>query len=231
MPTYALAHEASAMPLPAPLSFVEAAGPAGNGADRVEQRLLHEPPAARRSLLVHGGASGIGTTAIQLASNWGATVYATAGTDEKCRLCESLGAKRAINYRTEDFETVLRDAGGVDVVLDMVGKPYFEKNLTILKDLGRLSYIAFLQGSRIEGDFTRLMLKRISVSGSTLRIRTDAHKGMLAAEAVKHVWPWIAAGKFKPEVSGVFTLAEADAAHAKMEAADHSGKIILQIVP
>ena len=219
------------MPLPAPLTFVEAAG-LPETVLTVWNNVFHmsklQPGEA---FLVHGGASGIGTTAIQLASNWGATVYATAGTDEKCRLCESLGAKRAINYRTEDFETVLRDAGGVDVVLDMVGKPYFEKNLTILKDLGRLTYIAFLQGSRIEGDFTRLMLKRISVSGSTLRIRTDAHKGMLAAEAVKHVWPWIAAGKFKPEVSGVFTLAEADAAHAKMEAADHSGKIILQIAP
>ena len=228
---YALAHEGSAMPLPAPLSFVEAAGLPETVLTVWNNVFFMSRLQPGEAFLVHGGASGIGTTAIQLASNWGATVYATAGTDEKCRLCESLGAKRAINYRTEDFETVLRDAGGVDVVLDMVGKPYFEKNLTILKDLGRLSYIAFLQGSRIEGDFTRLMLKRISVSGSTLRIRTDAHKGMLAAEAVKHAWPWIAAGKFKPEVSGVFTLAEADAAHAKMEAADHSGKIILQIVP
>lgn len=228
---YALAHEGSAMPLPTPLTFIEAAG-LPETVLTVWNNVFHMAQLKPgEAFLVHGGASGIGTTAIQLATNWGATVYATAGTDEKCRLCESLGAKRAINYRTEDFETVLRDAGGVDVVLDMVGKPYFEKNLTILKDLGRLTYIAFLQGSRIEGDFTRLMLKRISVSGSTLRIRTDAHKGMLAAEAVKNVWPWIAAGKFKPEVSGVFTLAEADAAHAKMEAADHSGKIILQIVP
>jgi putative PIG3 family NAD(P)H quinone oxidoreductase len=228
---YALAHEGSAMPLPAPLTFVEAAGLPETVLTVWNNVFYMAQLKPGEAFLVHGGASGIGTTAIQLASNWGATVYATAGTDEKCRLCESLGAKRAINYRTEDFETVLREAGGVDVVLDMVGKPYFEKNLSILKDLGRLSYIAFLQGSRIEGDFTRLMLKRISVSGSTLRIRTDAHKGMLAAEAVNHVWPWIAAGKFKPEVSGVFTLAEAESAHAKMGAADHAGKIILQIVP
>ena len=228
---YALAHEGSVMPLPEPLSFVEAAGLPETVLTVWNNVFYMSRLQPGESLLIHGGASGIGTTAIQLASAWGATVYATAGTDEKCRLCESLGAKRAINYRTEDFETVLRDAGGVDVVLDMVGKPYFEKNLTILKDLGRLSYIAFLQGSRIEGDFTRLMLKRISISGSTLRIRTDAHKGMLAAEAVKHAWPWIAEGRFKPMVSGVFPLAEADAAHAKMEAADHAGKIILQIVP
>lgn len=228
---YTIAHEGSAMPLPTPLSFVEAAGLPETVLTVWNNVFYMSRLQPGETLLIHGGASGIGTTAIQLASAWGATVYATAGTDEKCRLCESLGAKRAINYRTEDFETVLRDAGGVDVVLDMVGKPYFEKNLTILKDLGRLSYIAFLQGSRIEGDFTRLMLKRISISGSTLRIRTDAHKGMLAAEAVKNAWPWIAEGRFKPMVSGVFPLAEADAAHAKMEAADHAGKIILQIVP
>lgn len=228
---YAIAHEGSAMPLPEPLSFVEAAGLPETMLTVWNNVFYMSRLQPGEAFLVHGGASGIGTTAIQLASAWGATVYATAGTDEKCRLCESLGAKQAINYRTDDFETVLRDAGGVDVILDMVGKPYFEKNLTILKDLGRLSYIAFLQGSRIEGDFTRLMLKRISVSGSTLRIRTDAHKGMLAAEVVKHAWPWIAQGKFKPLVSGVFPLAEAEAAHAKMESADHAGKIILQIVP
>jgi len=228
---YAVAHEGSTMPLPAPLSFIEAAGlpetvlTVWNNVFHMSQLKPGE------TLLIHGGASGIGTTAIQLATAWGATVYATAGTDEKCRLCESLGAKRAINYRTEDFETVLRDEGGVDVVLDMVGKPYFEKNLTILKDLGRLSYIAFLQGSRIEGDFTRLMMKRIQISGSTLRIRTNEHKAMLAAGAVKNAWPWIASGKFKPLVSAVFTLAEVDAAHAKMEATDHAGKIILQVMP
>ncbi len=228
---FAVAHEGSTMPLPAPLSFVEAAG-LPETVLTVWNNVFHMAQLKPgESLLIHGGASGIGTTAIQLARAWGATVYATAGTDEKCRLCESLGARQAINYRTEDFETVLRDAGGVDVVLDMVGKPYFEKNLTILKDLGRLTYIAFLQGSRIEGDLTRLMLKRISVSGSTLRIRTNEHKAMLAAGAVKHAWPWIAAGKFKPLVSGVFTLAEADAAHAKMEATDHTGKIILQVAP
>ena len=227
---YALAHEGSAMPLPAPLTYVEAAGlpetvlTVWNNVFHMSQLKPGE------AFLVHGGGSGIGTTAIQLAKAWGATVYATAGTEEKCRLCESLGAKRAINYKTEDFEAIVRDAGGVDVVLDMVGKPYFEKNLTILNDLGRLSYIAFLQGSRIEGDLTRLMLKRISVSGSTLRIRTDAHKAMLAEGVVKHVWPWIADGRFRPQVSGVFPLAEADAAHAKMETADHAGKIILQVV-
>lgn len=226
---FALAHEGSVMPLPESLTFVEAAG-IPETVLTVWNNVFHMAQLKPgEAFLVHGGASGIGTTAIQLASAWGATVYATAGTEEKRRLCESLGAKRAINYRTDDFETVLRDAGGVDVILDMVGKPYFEKNLTILKDLGRLTYIAFLQGSRIEGDFTRLMLKRISVSGSTLRIRSDAHKAMLASAVVEHVWPWIADGRFRPQVSAVFPLAEAEAAHAKMESADHAGKIILQV--
>lgn len=226
---YAIAHEGSAMPIPEPLTYVEAAG-LPETVLTVWNNVFHMAQLKPgETFLVHGGGSGIGTTAIQLANNWGATVYATAGTEDKCRLCESIGAKRAINYKTEDFEAILRDEG-VDVVLDMVGKPYFEKNLTILKDLGRLTYIAFLQGSRIEGDFTRLMLKRISISGSTLRIRTDAHKGMLAAAVVENVWPWIKAGKFRPQVSAVFPLAEADAAHAKMETSDHAGKIILQVV-
>jgi NADPH2:quinone reductase len=227
---YALAHEGSAMPLPESLSFVEAAG-LPETVLTVWNNVFHMAQLKPgEAFLVHGGASGIGTTAIQLATNWGATVYATAGTEEKRQLCETLGAKRAINYRTEDFETILRDEGGVDVILDMVGKPYFEKNLTVLKDLGRLTYIAFLQGSRIEGDFTRLMLKRISISGSTLRIRTDAHKAMLAAAVVENVWPWIADGRFRPQVSAVFPLAEAEAAHAKMETSDHAGKIILQVI-
>jgi NADPH2:quinone reductase len=227
---YAVAHEGSTMPIPEPLGFTEAAG-LPETVLTVWNNVFHMAQLKPgETLLIHGGASGIGTTAIQLAAAWGAKVYATAGTDEKCRLCESLGATRGINYRTEDFEAVMRDAGGVDVVLDMVGKPYFEKNLTILKDLGRLSYIAFLQGSRIEGDLTKLMMKRISIFGSTLRIRTNEHKAMLAEGAVKNAWPWIKAGKFKPLVSAVFPLAEADAAHAKMESSDHAGKIILQVV-
>ncbi len=136
---------------------------------------------------------------------------------------------RGINYKTEDFEAVMRDAGGVDVILDMVGKPYFDKNLTILKDLGRLCYIAFLQGSKIEGDLTRLMMKRLTVTGSTLRIRTEDYKAMLARGVVGAVWPMIADGRFKPLISHVFPLREADKAHAQMEASDHAGKIILQV--
>jgi putative PIG3 family NAD(P)H quinone oxidoreductase len=226
---YALAHAGSCLPLPAPLSFTEAAGLPETVLTVWNNVFEMGRLAKGESLLIHGGASGIGTTAIQMAKAWGATVYATAGTDEKCRLCESLGATKAINYKTEDFEAVMRDAGGVDVILDMVGKPYFDKNLTILKDLGRLCYIAFLQGSKVEGDLSRLMMKRLTVTGSTLRIRTDAYKAKLADGVKAHVWPMIASGAFRPIISHVFPLAEADAAHAAMDAADHSGKIILEV--
>ena len=226
---YAEAHEASTLPIPEPLTYVEAAGlpetvlTVWNNVFEIGKLKKGE------SLLIHGGASGIGTTAIQIAKAWGATVYATAGTEEKRQLCEKLGAVRGINYKTEDFEQVMRDAGGVDVILDMVGKPYFDKNLTILKDLGRLCYIAFLQGSKVEGDLTRLMMKRITITGSTLRIRTDEYKAMLVRGVVENVWPMIKDGRFRPLVSSVHALADADAAHAAMDSADHAGKMILQV--
>jgi len=226
---YALAHEGSAMPIPEPLSYEEAAGLPETVLTVWNNVFEMGKLKPGETLLIHGGASGIGTTAIQIAKAWGATVYATAGAEEKCRLCEKLGATRGINYKTEDFEEVLRNAGGVDVILDMVGRPYFDKHLTILKDLGRLCYIAFLHGSKIEGDLMRLMMKRISVMGSTLRIRTDDYKAMLARGVVENVWPMVKDGRFRPLVSGTFTLAEADAAHAKMESSDHAGKIILQV--
>jgi NADPH:quinone reductase len=226
---YAVAHAGSAMPVPEPLSIIEAAGLPETVLTVWNNVFEMGRLKAGEIFLVHGGASGIGTTAIQMAAAWGAKVYATAGTDEKCRLCEKLGATKAINYRTQDFETVMRDEGGADLILDMVGAPYFDKNLTILKDLGRLCYIAFLQGSKVEGDLTRLMLKRITITGSTLRIRTDAYKAKLAEGVVSHVWPMINSARFKPIVSHVFPLAEADAAHAQMNASDHAGKIILQV--
>jgi len=226
---HALAHAGSAMPIPEPLSMTEAAGLPETVLTVWNNAFEMGRLKAGETFLVHGGASGIGTTAIQMAVAWGAKVYATAGTDEKCRLCEKLGATKAINYKTEDFEAVMRAEGGVDVILDMVGAPYFDKNLTILKDLGRLCYIAFLQGSKVEGDLSRLMFKRLTITGSTLRIRTDAYKAKLAKDVVAHVWPMIKQGRFKPIISHVFPLGEADAAHARMDASDHAGKIILQV--
>jgi NADPH2:quinone reductase len=225
---YALAHAGSVMPVPAPLSLVEAAGLPETVLTVWNNVFYLAGLKPGESLLVHGGASGIGTTAIQIASAWGAKVFTTAGSDEKCRLCEKLGAARAINYRTQDFEAELK-AEGVDVILDMVGAPYFGKNLNILNDLGRLAYIAFLQGAKVEADISRIMMKRLTVTGSTLRIRTDDYKAMLAAAVREHVWPMIQAGKFRPLVDGVYPLTEAEAAHARMDSGEHAGKIILQI--
>jgi NADPH:quinone reductase len=226
---YAIAHHGSVMPVPKPLSVTEAAGLPETVLTVWNNVFEMGKLKPAETILIHGGASGIGTTAIQMAKAWGAKVYATAGTEEKRKLCESLGAVRGINYKTEDFEAIMREAGGVDVILDMVGKPYFDKNLTILKDLGRLCYIAFLQGSKVEGDLSRLMMKRLTVTGSTLRIRTNDYKANLAKGVVQNIWPMIADGRFKPIISHVFPLAEADKAHAEMDAADHSGKIILQV--
>lgn len=224
---YAVAHEGAVLPAPQGLPLAHAAGlpetvfTVWNNVFDIGRLKPGE------KALIHGGASGIGTTAIQMVKALGATAYATAGTDEKVRLCESLGAKRAINYRTEDFETVMKAEGGVDVVLDMVGGPYFSKNLNILNDLGRLVYIAFLQGAKAEGDLSRIMMKRLTITGSTLRIRTDAYKAQLASSVERNVWPWIADGRFKPLIEHVFPAAEAEEAHAAMDGGAHAGKIIL----
>jgi NADPH:quinone reductase len=224
---YAVAPAGSVLPAPPQLSLAEAAGlpeTVFTVWNNVFDICRLQPGEA---FLVHGGASGIGTTAIQMAKAWGAKVYATAGTSEKVSLCQKLGATRAVNYRIEDFETVLRAEGGVDVILDMVGGPYFSKNLNILNDLGRLAFIAFLQGAKAEADLSRIMMKRLTVTGSTLRIRTDAYKAQLAASVQRHVWPWIADGRFKPLIEKIFPASDAEEAHAAMNAGDHAGKIIL----
>ncbi len=227
---YAVAHKGSVLPVPSPLSMHEAAG-LPETVFTVWNNVFDIgglKPGER--LLVHGGASGIGTTAIQLAKAWGSEVYVTAGSDDKCRQCETLGAVRGINYRSEDFEAVMREAGGVDVVLDMVGAPYFSKNLSILNDLGRLVYIAFLHGAKLEdADISRIMMKRLTITGSTLRIRTDAYKAALAAKVREHVWPMIESGAFKPVVEAVFDLEDADQAHQRLDSGGHVGKVILKV--
>lgn len=224
---YALAPAGSVLPKPARLSFTEAAGLPETvftvWANVFESGALK----AGESFLVHGGASGIGTTAIQMAKAAGATVYATAGDGAKVALCERLGAARAINYKTEDFESILRELGGVDVILDMAAGPYIEKNLNILNPGGRLVFIAFLQGSSAQVDFMRVMLKRLTITGSTLRARPAAEKARLAQAIGAHVWPWIEAGQVSPVIDEVFPLAQAEAALARMAAGSHAGKIIL----
>ncbi len=185
------------------------------------------------TFLIHGGSSGIGTTAIQLASQMGARVFATAGNAEKCAACEQLGAERAINYRDEDFVEVVReltDSRGVDLILDMVGGEYIPRNIKALAVEGRLVQIAFLQSPTVTLDFTSVMLKRLTITGSTLRPRTVEQKAEIAAELRDKVWPLIEAGQVKPVMDSSFQLTDAAAAHARMEGSTHIGKIMLKIL-
>jgi len=185
------------------------------------------------TLLVHGGSSGIGVTAIQLAAVLGHTVFATAGSSDKCRFCESLGARRAIDYKTEDFvaEIGKETAGrGVNVVLDMVGGSYVARNLQVLATEGRLVMIATQGGAKGEIDVMRIMQQRLVITGSTLRPRSAEFKRAIRDQLLEHVWPLLAAGRIRPVVDSVFALAEAGNAHARMEGGEHKGKIILQAI-
>jgi NADPH2:quinone reductase len=188
---------------------------------------------AGETALVHGGSSGIGVTAIQLAVAFGATIYATAGSAEKCAACVRLGAAAAINYRDEDFAARIKEltAGrGVDAILDMVGGPYLARNLRSLAMDGRLVLIAFLGGSKVEAlDLTTIMTRRLTVTGSTMRPRTTAQKAAIAAALRTRVWPLLDAGKCAPVIHATFPLAEAAAAHALMESSAHIGKIVLRV--
>jgi NADPH:quinone reductase len=181
-------------------------------------------------LLVHGGASGIGTTAIQLAHALGSTVYATAGTPEKCRRCESLGARRAIDYRNEDFVAVVNEetkGAGVDVILDMVGGDYLNRDLTILAEGGRLVMIAFKLGSKVPLDCTLVQDRMAIVTGSRLRPRPIEEKGRLTAAVRKAVWPLIEEGRFTPVIDSTFPMAEVARAHERLESGAHVGKVLL----
>ena len=184
------------------------------------------------TFLVHGGSSGIGTTAIQLASAFGARVFATAGNSMKCQACKKLGAERAINYREEDFVAVIQQATkgrGVDVILDMVGGDYIEKNISLLATEGRLVNIAYLKGSKVEVNFLPMMLKRLTLTGSTLRPRSVAEKGAIARALEEKVWPLLAQGRVAPVIEGRFPLTRAADAHRLMETSAHIGKIVLVI--
>ncbi|KIC14861.1 NAD(P)H-quinone oxidoreductase [Leisingera sp. ANG-DT] len=184
---------------------------------------------AGERFLVHGGSSGIGTTAIQLARAFGARVFATAGSDEKCQACLDLGAERAINYRDEDFVKVMREEGGADLVLDMVGGDYIPRNIKAMAEDGRLVQIAFLQGPKVELNFALMMVKRLTLTGSTLRPQSDLAKAQIAQDLAEAVWPLIEAGKVAPVMDSEFTLEEAAAAHARMEGSGHIGKIVLKV--
>ncbi|MAB05191.1 MAG: NAD(P)H-quinone oxidoreductase [Rhodobacteraceae bacterium] len=184
---------------------------------------------AGERFLVHGGSSGIGTTAIQLASAFGARVFATAGSADKCAACESLGAERAINYREEDFVEILRGEGGAHLILDMVGGDYIPRDVKALADEGRLVQIAFLQGPKVELNFAQVMMRRLTITGSTLRPQSDLAKGRIAEALRAQVWPLLDAGRVAPVMDSDFPLADASKAHDRMESSGHIGKIVLKV--
>ena len=184
---------------------------------------------AGERFLVHGGSSGIGTTAIQLAAARGARVFTTAGNDEKCAACTRLGAERAINYREEDFVEILRGEGGADLILDMVGGDYMPRNIKALANDGRLVQIAFLQGPKVELNFAEMMVRRLTITGSTLRPQSVAAKAHIAAALEAEVWPLLSSGRIAPVIDAEFPLEEAASAHARMESSAHIGKIVLKV--
>jgi NADPH:quinone reductase len=229
---YCAVPETQALPLPKGLSMPEAASLPetcftvwGNVYDR--GRL-----APGETLLVQGGTSGIGVTAIQMAAATGNRVFATAGSDEKVAACVKLGAERAFNYKTQDWVAEVRaatDGKGVNVILDMVGGDYVPRELKCLAEEGRLVFIAYLRGPRTELDIDAVMRKRLTITGSTLRPRTSEFKGYLARNLREKIWPLVEAGRIKPQLYKTFPLAEAAAAHRLMESSQHIGKIVLTV--
>ena len=227
---YAIAAASLCLPVPHGLTLVEAAALPETFFTVWTNVFERGRCKAGDNLLVHGGTSGIGTVAIQLATAWGAHVYATAGSDEKARACEGLGAVRGINYRTQDFVEIVRretDGKGADVILDMVGGEYLDRNLQVAAVEGRLVIISMLGGARAELKLNYILTKRLTVTGSTLRSRTIAQKAAVAAAVYENVWPLIAAGRVRPVIHAVFPLADASAAHRLMESSSHIGKIML----
>jgi putative PIG3 family NAD(P)H quinone oxidoreductase len=228
---YCVAPEVQCLPIPSTLDTVSAAGvPEAfftvwmNVFDRGRLQ-------AGESILVHGGASGIGTTAIQMARAFGARVFATAGSDDKCAACERLGAERAINYKTDDFAAALNaltNGRGIDVILDMVGAPYFARNVDLLAIEGRLLQIAVLHGAKAEINLIRVLRQRLTITGSVLRARSVEEKGAIAGTLEQRVWPLVEQGKVAPIIFATVPLTEAAEAHRLMESGSHIGKIVLK---
>ena len=226
---YCVAPRATCLAIPDGLSSIEAAAIPetfftvwSNVFDRAKLK-------SGETFLVHGGTSGIGTTAIQLAKAFGAKVFTTAGSDEKCQTCKDLGADLAINYKTTDFVDAVKEAGGADVILDMVGGSYLARNIKCLKADGRHVSIAFLEGAVAEINFMSVMMKRLTLTGSTLRARDVDFKAAIALALIEHVWPLMETGKLGPLVDSTFPLAQAREAHRLMESNAHKGKIVLEM--
>lgn len=229
---YAVATESAAMAKPASLSFVEAAAIPETFYTVWHNVFERGGLKAGERFLVHGGAGGIGVTAIQLAKAFGAHVTATVGSDEKCAICQALGADRVINYKSEDFaEVVKADTGGrgVDVVLDIIGGDYIEKNIKSLAEDGRLVNIAYQKGSSATIDFMRVMLKRLTITGSTLRIRSEDVKSSIARAVEERVLPLVVSGQIKVPIDSTFPLDRAADAHVRIDSSEHVGKIVLTI--
>jgi NADPH2:quinone reductase len=225
-------HESHALPIPGNLSAIEAAAIPETIFTVWHNVFERGGLKAGETLLVHGGSSGIGTAAIQLAKASGARVITTAGTPEKCRACRDLGADVAVNYKDEDFVAATKaatDGRGADVILDMVGGDYIERNYEAAAVEGRVVQIAFQGSPKATVDFRRIMLKRLTHTGSTLRARSVEHKGAIAHAVEQHVLPLIAAGRVKPVIDSSFALAQAERAHARMESSVHIGKIVLTL--
>jgi putative PIG3 family NAD(P)H quinone oxidoreductase len=229
---YVVTDASHALPIPAGLDMVQAAAIPETFFTVWHNVFQRGRLAEGETVLIHGGSSGIGTTAIMLAKAFGATVIITAGSPEKCEICRRLGADVAIDYKTEDWVAVVKQATGghgPDVILDMVGGSYIAKNYEVAALEGRIVNIAFLQGSRVEIDFVRLMTKRLSHMGSTMRAQSVAAKAVIAGAVEAAVWPLLATGRCHPLIHAVFPLTEAAKAHALMESSSHSGKIVLTV--
>ncbi len=226
---YVATPAAHCLPVPAGLSLKQAACLPENYYTVWTNVFMRGGLKAGEKFLVHGGSSGIGTTAIQLARAMGARVFATAGNDAKCATCLELGAERAINYREEDFVEVLKAEGGADLILDMVGGSYIPRDVSALADDGRLVFIAFLGGPKAELNFAQVMVRRLTITGSTLRPQSDAAKAEIAAQLRDHVWPLLDAGRIAPVMDSEFPLDQASKAHARMETSEHIGKIVLKV--
>lgn len=226
---YALTHADHALPIPEGLTLREAACLPETVFTVWSNVVMRGGLTAGERFLVHGGTSGIGTTAIQIAVALGARVFTTVGNADKVAVCLGLGAEQALNYRSDDWAAAMQAAGGANLILDMVGGGYLPRNVRSLADDGRLVQIAFLQGPKVELNFAEVMVRRLTITGSTLRPQSDLAKARIAAEVERHVWPMIAAGRFRPVMDSEFPLREAAKAHWRLDAGGHIGKIALRV--
>ena len=226
---YVVTHESHALPVPAGTSMKEAACLPETCFTVWSNMVMRGGLKAGDKVLVHGGTSGIGTTAIQIAKAIGARVFTTAGTDEKCAFCAELGAQKAWNYRTADWSALMAQAGGANVILDMVGGSYIQRNIKALANGGRLVQIAFLQGAKADVNFAEVMTRRLILTGSTLRPQSDRAKARIAAAVEANVWPMIERGAFRVVMDSEYALSDAPQAHWRIEAPGHVGKIVLKV--